>query len=262
MEGSALTDPEVAALTARLPVPPAEAVRALAPGGVLRAAINESNALLVTGKDAAQRPVGVSPDMAAALARALGVAVQLVAYPSPGAVVAAVASWDVGNVGREPARARDIAFGPAYAEIPCGLLVGAAAAATRLADVDAGGARIAAKRGSAYALWLARSVRRAEVALFGSVGEGVRALRDGRVDAVAGLAPALREVAEATPGVRVACEGFASVQQAVGVPRARGEAGAAYVGLFVRAAVADGLVRRLIECHGVAGKLQVPSGAG
>ena len=45
----------------------------LAPTGVLRAAINLSNFLLVSGKTAAGEPLGVSPDMARAVAERLGV---------------------------------------------------------------------------------------------------------------------------------------------------------------------------------------------
>ena len=45
----------------------------LAPTGVLRAGINLSNFLLVTGRSANAEPVGVSPDMARAAAAALGV---------------------------------------------------------------------------------------------------------------------------------------------------------------------------------------------
>ena len=40
-------------------------VEQLAPTGVLRAGINLSNFLLVTGRGAAGEPVGVAPDMAA-----------------------------------------------------------------------------------------------------------------------------------------------------------------------------------------------------
>ena len=40
-------------------------VAELAPTGVLRAAINMGNFLLVTGKTASGDPVGVAPDMAA-----------------------------------------------------------------------------------------------------------------------------------------------------------------------------------------------------
>ena len=44
----------------------------LAPTGVLRAGINLSNFLLVTGKSASGDPQGVSPDMAAEIAKRLG----------------------------------------------------------------------------------------------------------------------------------------------------------------------------------------------
>ena len=46
-------------------------LKQLAPRGYLRAAINLSNFLLVTGKEANGDPQGVSPDMARALALSL-----------------------------------------------------------------------------------------------------------------------------------------------------------------------------------------------
>ncbi len=56
----------------------------LAPTGVLRAGINLSNFLLVTGKTASGDPVGVAPDMAAEIATRLGVGLKLVTYKTPG----------------------------------------------------------------------------------------------------------------------------------------------------------------------------------
>ena len=56
----------------------------LAPTGVLRAGINLSNFLLVTGRSANAEPVGVSPDMARAAAAALGVPVTYVPFKTPG----------------------------------------------------------------------------------------------------------------------------------------------------------------------------------
>ena len=47
----------------------------LAPTGTLRAAINMSNFLLVTGKTASGDPEGVAPSMAALFAERLGVPV-------------------------------------------------------------------------------------------------------------------------------------------------------------------------------------------
>jgi len=56
----------------------------LAPTGVLRAGINLSNFLLVTGKSASGDPEGVSPDMAREIATRLGVPVKYVPYKTPG----------------------------------------------------------------------------------------------------------------------------------------------------------------------------------
>lgn len=61
-----------------------DAIRAeLAPTGTLRAAINTGNFLLVTGRTPEGDPTGVSPDVAAEIARRLGVALNLVTYPDP-----------------------------------------------------------------------------------------------------------------------------------------------------------------------------------
>ena len=69
-----------------------EILAQLAPTGVLRAGINLSNFLLVTGRSAQGDPQGVSPSMAAAIAARLGVPVQYVPYPKPGELADAVDS--------------------------------------------------------------------------------------------------------------------------------------------------------------------------
>ena len=56
----------------------------LAPTGVLRAGINLSNFLLVTGRSEKSEPVGVAPDMAKEIAASLGVPVTYVPFKSPG----------------------------------------------------------------------------------------------------------------------------------------------------------------------------------
>mgnify|MGYP001188130080 CR=1 FL=1 len=60
------------------------AISELAPNGVLRAGINLSNFLLVTGKDSSGAPVGVAPDMARAIADRLEVDLALTTFSSPG----------------------------------------------------------------------------------------------------------------------------------------------------------------------------------
>ena len=93
--------------------------RQLAPSGVLRAAINTANFLLVTSYDDAGLPQGVSPDMAMALAEKISVQCRLIPYKTPSDVADAMAteSWDIANIGAEPERAKIIKFSPAYSEI-------------------------------------------------------------------------------------------------------------------------------------------------
>src|SRR5258708_17783882 len=105
--------------------PSQQIVSELAPTGVLRAAINMGNFLLVTGKTPSGDPTGVSADIAAAIAARLGVPVKYLPYARPGQIAddAENGLWDIGNIGAEPQRAAVINFTAAYAEIEATYLV-------------------------------------------------------------------------------------------------------------------------------------------
>ena len=115
-----------------------DVISQLAPTGVLRAGINLSNFLLVTGKSPTGDPVGVAPDMAAEIAQRLGVPVKYVPYKTPGelADAADTGAWDIGLIGAEPQRAEKIAFTAAYCEIEATYLVPAGSPLKTIADVD------------------------------------------------------------------------------------------------------------------------------
>ena len=238
-----------------LPVPSETAVHALAPTGVLRAAVNLSNFLLVTGKSPDGDPVGVSPDMAKALADRLGVGLRLLRYKSPAELAddAANGVWDIGNIGAEPARAEAIAFTAAYCEIESTYLVPAASPIRSIADVDRPGMRIASAARSAYGLWLDRNIRHAEVVNAEGLDGSFDVFVSQKLDALAGLRPRLITDVERLPGARVLDGRFTAVQQAMGTPRGRDEAGIAYLTAFVEAAKASGLVAGFIERHAVQG---------
>src|SRR5438105_3153104 len=142
-----------------------EIIAELAPTGTLRAGINLSNFLLVTGKSAAGDPEGVSPDMAREIAKRLGVPLTYVTFNSPGELAdhAGKGVWDVGLIGAEPQRAETIAFTPAYVEIEATYLVPAGSRLQTIADVDAPRVRIAVTARSAYGLWLDRNIKHAEL---------------------------------------------------------------------------------------------------
>src|SRR5260370_27829079 len=99
-------------------------VSELAPTGVLRAAINMGNFLLVTGKDPNGDPSGVSPDMAAAVAARLGVPVKYVPYARPGELAddAPNGLWDIRHLRAEPQRAAGLNFPAAHRDVPAAYL--------------------------------------------------------------------------------------------------------------------------------------------
>lgn len=230
----------------------------LAPHGVLRAGVNLGNILLVTGKTDDGDPVGVSPDMARALSDRLGVPVQYVTYPSPGAVADAVAGdeWDIGLIAVEPKRSETVTFSPAYTEIEATYLVPDGSPAASLDDIDAPGMRIAVSNRSAYDLYLSRTLQHAELVRGEGLAGTVEVFEDQGLDALAGLRPALHENAEKIEGARVLDGRFTTVRQAIGVRPGNTEA-ARFVADFVREARFDGTVQGFIDRHGQTGRLEV-----
>ncbi|MEJ0015573.1 MAG: ABC transporter substrate-binding protein [Acetobacteraceae bacterium] len=233
-------------------------VAELAPHGVLRAAINMSNFLLVTGRSPSGDPDGVSPDMARAIAERLGVPVKYVPFPKPGELADAVGSdaWDIGLIGAEPARAEKIAFTPAYVEIEATYLVPAGSPIQSIAEVDKPGIRIAVTARSAYDLWLERNIKHATLVRSESLATATAAFVNDKLEVLAGLRPALLGDVEKLPGARILPGQFSAVQQAVGTARTNAAA-ASFLRDFVEEAKASGLVAKLIEKHGVVGRLSV-----
>jgi polar amino acid transport system substrate-binding protein len=241
---------------------PQEVVSELAPTGVLRAAINMGNFLLVTGRTSAGDPEGVAPDMAREIASQLGVPVAYVPYARPGELADAAGTgvWDIGLIGAEPQRAEKIAFTPAYVEIEATYLVPAGSPLQSIADVDRAGARIAVTARSAYDLWLERNIKNAQLVRSEGGDATFQQFVEEKLDALAGLRPRLLEDAAKLPGSRILDGQFTAVQQAIGTARANAAA-AAFLRDFVEEAKQSGLVARLIERHNVVGRLAVASKA-
>ena len=230
----------------------------LAPTGVLRAGINLSNFLLVTGKTPEGDPQGVSPDMARAVADRLGVGVEFMTFDTPGELADAAVDdvWDIGNIGAEPSRAKTIAFSAAYAEIQATYLVPAGSPLQSVDEVDREGVRIGVYGRSAYGLWLSGNIEHAELVKTDGIDASFDLFVAQSLDALAGLRPRLVEDVERLPGARILDGQFTAVQQAIGTKPERAVA-AAFLRDFVEEAKASGLVASLIEKYGVAGRLTV-----
>jgi len=226
----------------------------LTPTGTLRVGVNLGNFLLVNKDAATGAPRGIVPDLAQELGRRLAVPVQLVTFAGAGETAdgAATGAWDVAFIGAEPQRAEQIAFTPAYLEIPVTCLVPAGSTIRSLADVDRPGIRVAVSARSAYDLFLSRDLKHAQLVR----AEGIAASYDlfvaEKLDVLAGLLPRLVTDVERLPGARILEGKVTAVQQAVGTPKAR-NAAAAYLREFVADIKTSGLVARLIERHGVKG---------
>jgi polar amino acid transport system substrate-binding protein len=233
----------------------------LAPTGALRAGINLSNFLLVTGRTESGDPVGVAPDMARAIAERLGVPVRYVTYPNPGELADAAEAdvWDIGLIGAEPVRAEKIEFTPAYVEIQSTYLVPPGSTLQSIEEVDRPGIRIAVTARTAYGLWLDRNIRHATLVHTETIDSAFEQFQRDRLEALAGLRPRLLSDVQQMAGARILPGQFAAVQQAIGTPR-RNTVGSAFLRRFVAEAIDTGLVARLIEKHHVEGLSVAPNG--
>jgi polar amino acid transport system substrate-binding protein len=237
-----------------------EVIAELAPRGVVRAGINMANFLLVSGASETGEPAGVAPDLARQIAGRLGVPVVYVPFPRPGELADAAGRdvWDIGLIAAEPARAEQIAFSPAYAEIEATYMVPAGSPLMTLADVDRPGVRVAVAERSAYDLWLSRHVGHAELLRAPGLDAAYERFVAEKLDALAGLRPRLLKDVEQLPGARILDGRFTAVQQAVGTAKGNA-AGAAFLRDFVEEAKASGLIARLIARHGIRGLTVAPA---
>ena len=231
----------------------------LAPSGVLRAGINLSNFLLVTGRAANGNPEGVSPDMAHAIADKLGVPVSYVPFKTPGELGDQVDNnvWDIGNIGAEPQRAQKIAFTAAYCEIEATYMVPVGSPIKSMADVDKKGVRIAVSARSAYCLWLENNIKNATLVQVSGLDAAYDKFVADKFEVLAGLRPGLLKDMDKAPGMKILDGKFSAVQQAVGTPK-KNSAGAEFLAAFVEDAKKSGLVASFIEKHKVKGLSVAP----
>jgi polar amino acid transport system substrate-binding protein len=231
----------------------------LAPTGVLRAGINLSNFLLVTGRTPSGDPVGVAPDMATAIAESLGVPIKLVPFKSPGELAdqAGKDIWDIGLIGAEPQRAAVMTFSAAYVEIEATYMVPPGSPITSIDQVDRKGVKVVTSARSAYGLWLENNIKNAELIQVAGLDGAFNAFKDQKIDVLAGLRPGLLKDIAKMPGATILPGKFSAVQQAVGCNKPAVE-GARYIAHFVENAKKSGLVASLIEKHNVKGLSVAP----
>jgi polar amino acid transport system substrate-binding protein len=121
-----------------------------------------------------------------------------------------------------------------------------------IGEVDRTGVRISVPEKSAYELFLARTLKHAELVREKGADNAFRRFVEDKLDALAGLKPRLVSDQDQLPGSRILEGRFTAVQQAVGTPKGRSN-GARYLREFVEEIKASGLVAQTIERNGVRG---------
>jgi polar amino acid transport system substrate-binding protein len=197
---------------------PAAIVEDLAPSGVLRASINLGNPVLAHGTSAA--PAGVTVDLARELGSRLGVAVELVCFDAARKSFDAMVSGraDVCFLAVEPEREAKVAFTPPYVVIEGVFAVTEDSAIATTADVDREDVRVGVKEGSAYDLFLSRTLRNASVV---RGHEGVDVFRDQGLEVAAGIRQPMTEFVERHRGFRLLDAAFMQIRQAMGTTASR-----------------------------------------
>lgn len=223
-------------------------VRAIAPTGKLRAAINYGNIVLAQ-QGAGGEPAGVSADLARELGRRLHVPVVFTTFETAGKVVEALdgpKTWDMAFLAVDPHRAETIAFTAPYVIIEGAYMVPAGSPLTQNDQVDRPGVRIAVGRNTAYDLYLGRHLKAAERVFAPTSQAAVELFQQDHLDAVASVRQPLEVYAREHADVRILPGRFMVIEQAVALPKGRPEA-EAYLRQFVEEMKASGFVANALD---------------
>lgn len=235
-------------------------IEAFAPGGVLRASINLGNPILAHEDATTGRPVGVSIDLANAFGGWLGVPVELLVFDAAGKSVDAVVNdrADIGFFAIDPVRGAGIAFTAPYVLIEGAYLVRAESPVTQNEQVDAAGLRVVVGKGSAYDLFLTRELKQAQIVRAPTSPTVVEVFLEQAADVAAGVKQQLEADARKRGGLRLLPGRFMIIQQAMGTPKAKGEAAASALHGFLEDMKRSGFVADSLRRHHIEGATVAP----
>lgn len=232
----------------------------MAPAGTLRAVINLGNPILAHQDKSTGELFGVSVDLARALAEELQLPLSLMPVDSAAKSVEAVTQGtaDIGFFAIDPVRGQGIAFTPPYVLIEGCYLVRADSPLTDNAQVDQAPHRVVAGQGSAYDLFLTRSLQKAQLVKAPTSPQVVPFFLNGAYDVAAGVKQQLASDAQKFAGLRLLPGRFMVIEQAMGQPSNTSASARAYLAAFVARMKANGFIAQSLLRHHIEGASIAP----
>lgn len=239
---------------------PSNIIQSFAPAGKLRASINLGNPILANRDPNTQLPVGVSIDLANAFAQRLGVDVEFLVFDTAAKSVEAVTleNADIGFFAIDPSRGAGISFTAAYVLIEGSYMVRSDSAIQLNEEVDKAGHTVTVGKGSAYDLYLTREIKLADIVRAPSSPTVVDVFVEQSLDVAAGVKQQLEADAKRFPNLRLLPGRFMVIQQAMGLPKSRGEPAAEVLRGFVEEMKASDFIQQSLAKHGVKGASVAP----
>lgn len=235
-------------------------VEELAPTGSLRASLNLGNPVLARSRTAPERPAGVTIDLARQFARELGVGVAFLEFATAARSVEALTEEraDIGFMAIDPLRAAGIHFTPAYVQIEGCYLVADESPIHSNEDVDRAGVQVVVGAGSAYELYLSRTLKNAGLLKVATSEGVVDAMRQRGLPVAAGVKQQLQADARRIGGLRLLEGRFMVIHQAMAMPNGRSAAAMSFLDAFVSRMKTTGFVAAALARHGIDGAAVAP----
>lgn len=222
--------------------------------GVLSVAINFGNPILAH-RDPQERPAGVSVDLARRIATGLGLDCHFVTFDAAKDATAAVGAGacDLGFFAVDPDRAETVAFTRPYLAIQGNFLVREGSGYLCNEDVDQTGVLIGVGQGSAYDLFLTRTIRKATLVRECTSPDVVDTFLRLGLDVAAGVRAQLEVDAVRLGGLRLIEPCFMLIRQAMGVPKARAAQLVDHLDQVIAQSITDGFIAGALARHGIEG---------
>ena len=239
------------------------AMQELAPTGKLRVAIAVAPApsAQFAVKDGQGGYKGVAVMLGTALAKKLGVPVEIIPHDGSGEIQNSAGDnkWDVAFLPVDDERKKFVDFGNAYHLLQSTYLVAPGSKIANVEAANASGVRIGGVANTATLRTSKKTAPNATFTDFKAVDEAIAAMKNGQVDAIALSRESLSGVAPKIPGSRILDGGFLNSTTSVCVPKDRPRA-LQYVSEFIEEAKASGLVRNALDEMGLTNSQVAPAG--